>query len=140
MLMLLCQRKRAAVLVGRKVLTPMGVANMYKHFLTYCQVEIRQAMMIFTDSENYPVHIHCTQGKDRTGIVCALLLSIVGAPRDVIIRDYAKTQAGLAPIRDDMLKELHEAGLSDDFADAPAQVKPAEEQQDLLCSVPNVRY
>ncbi|ORZ03129.1 protein-tyrosine phosphatase-like protein [Syncephalastrum racemosum] len=99
----------------------MGVANMYKHFLTYCQAEIRQAMMIFTNPENYPVHIHCTQGKDRTGIVCALLLSMAGAPRDVIIRDYAKTQAGLAPIRDGMLKELHEAGLSDDFADAPAQ-------------------
>ncbi|KAL1926201.1 hypothetical protein VTP01DRAFT_6066 [Rhizomucor pusillus] len=121
LLMIFCQRRRAAMLVGERVLTPMGVANMYKRFIDHCQNEIFQAMMIFVDEKNYPVHIHCTQGKDRTGLVSCLLLSIAGVPLEIIVRDYAQTQKGLAPIREKMLQELKEAGLSEEFADAPPQ-------------------
>lgn len=122
LLVIFCQRRRAAMLIGERVLTPMGVANMYKRFIDHCQNEIFQAMMIFVDEKNYPVHIHCTQGKDRTGLVSCLLLSIAGVPREIIVRDYAQTQKGLAPIREKMLQELKEAGLSEEFADAPPQV------------------
>lgn len=120
--MIFCQRKRAAVIVGREVLTPMGVANMYKQFVDYCQSEILHALMVFTDPDNYPIHIHCTQGKDRTGLIACFLLSIAGAPEEIIVKDYAKTQAGLQPIRTEMIKELRKVGLSDDFADSPPEV------------------
>jgi protein-tyrosine phosphatase len=36
-----------------------------------------------------PALIHCTAGKDRTGIIVALLLGLVGVPDDVIADDYA---------------------------------------------------
>jgi protein-tyrosine phosphatase len=46
------------------------------------------------------VLVHCHGGKDRTGIVVALLLSLVGAPRGTIVDDYALTEARLeAPNR-----------------------------------------
>ncbi|KAI9243660.1 protein-tyrosine phosphatase-like protein [Phascolomyces articulosus] len=118
---LFCQRQRATSLIGREVLSPMGIGNLYKKLVTYCQEEVVQTLMIFTKLENYPIHVHCTQGKDRTGLVSCLLLSIAGAPDEVIIKDYAKTQAGLAPIRKEMLHDLRRVGLSDEFADAPAQ-------------------
>ncbi|KAI7857244.1 protein-tyrosine phosphatase-like protein [Circinella umbellata] len=111
------------MLIGREVLSPMGIANLYKKLVTYCQDEVVQTLLIFTKRENYPIHVHCTQGKDRTGLVSCLLLSIAGAPDEVIIKDYAKTQAGLAPIRKEMLDDLRRVGLSDEFADAPPQVK-----------------
>ena len=41
------------------------------------------------------VLVHCHGGKDRTGIVVALLLSLVGAPRATIVADYALTEARL---------------------------------------------
>ena len=116
------QRERATMLIGREVLSPMGIANLYKKLVTYCQDEVVQTLLIFTKRENYPIHVHCTQGKDRTGLVSCLLLSIAGAPDEVIIKDYAKTQAGLAPIRKEMLDDLRRVGLSDEFADAPPQV------------------
>ena len=116
------QRQRATTLIGREVLSPMGIANLYKKLVTYCQEEVAQTLLIFTKRENYPIHIHCTQGKDRTGLVSCLLLSIAGAPDEVIIKDYAKTQTGLAPIRKEMLDDLRRVGLSDEFADAPPQV------------------
>ena len=41
-----------------------------------------------------PMIVHCTAGKDRTGVAAALILSALGTPRDVIIQDYALS-AGL---------------------------------------------
>ena len=35
------------------------------------------------------VVVHCSAGRDRTGLVTALLLSLVGVPQDAIVEDYA---------------------------------------------------
>ncbi len=35
-----------------------------------------------------PVVMHCTAGKDRTGVACALLLLALGVPRGVVMQDY----------------------------------------------------
>ena len=43
------------------------------------------------ETEHHPVVIHCTAGKDRTGLGAALLLGAVGVAEDVIIEDYALT-------------------------------------------------
>ncbi|MET3942678.1 protein-tyrosine phosphatase [Paenibacillus sp. PvP094] len=34
---------------------------------------------------------HCAAGKDRTGVVCALILLTLGVPREVVIEDYELT-------------------------------------------------
>jgi protein-tyrosine phosphatase len=41
------------------------------------------------------VVIHCFAGKDRTGIVSALLLSAVGVPDEIVAADYAASAAGV---------------------------------------------
>ena len=43
------------------------------------------------------VLVHCHGGKDRTGIVVALLLSLAGVPRQTIVEDYALSEALLEP-------------------------------------------
>lgn len=43
-----------------------------------------------------PVLVHCTAGKDRTGIIIALLQSMVGVPFDTIIDDYSASEQLLA--------------------------------------------
>ena len=42
-----------------------------------------------------PALVHCTAGKDRTGIVIGLVLSALGVPDDDIARDYAVTAENL---------------------------------------------
>ncbi|MGC3994198.1 MAG: tyrosine-protein phosphatase [Propionicimonas sp.] len=42
------------------------------------------------------VLVHCTAGKDRTGIAVALLLDAIGAQREAVVADYAATQAELS--------------------------------------------
>lgn len=43
------------------------------------------------DIDEYPVLFHCTEGKDRTGIIAAVILLILGASDDDIVRDYLYT-------------------------------------------------
>lgn len=44
-----------------------------------------------------PLVFHCTAGKDRTGIVAALLLRILGATEDDVLQDYLATNERLRP-------------------------------------------
>jgi protein tyrosine/serine phosphatase len=41
---------------------------------------------------------HCSAGKDRTGVVTAMLLDILGVEHEVIADDYHLTTANMAPI------------------------------------------
>lgn len=43
----------------------------------------------FADSENLPAVVHCTAGKDRTGVAAALLLTLLGVPEETVVADYA---------------------------------------------------
>jgi protein-tyrosine phosphatase len=39
--------------------------------------------------DNLPTLIHCSAGKDRTGVAAMLILSLLGVPEDVILADYS---------------------------------------------------
>ncbi|MBQ8131331.1 MAG: tyrosine-protein phosphatase [Bacilli bacterium] len=43
------------------------------------------------DEKDYPLLYHCTEGKDRTGVVTAILLLILGVNRKDIMKDYMLT-------------------------------------------------
>ena len=45
-----------------------------------------------------PALVHCAAGKDRTGVLVALLLDAAGVDRAAIVADYAATQERMAPI------------------------------------------
>jgi hypothetical protein len=49
------------------------------------------------------VLVHCSAGKDRTGIVVAILLSLVGVPDELIAADYALSYPNLIPRYETML-------------------------------------
>jgi len=50
-----------------------------------------ELIRLVADPANHPVVIHCTAGKDRTGLGAALLLGAVGVDRETVIADYALT-------------------------------------------------
>lgn len=45
------------------------------------------------DPDNLPAVIHCTAGKDRTGVSVALLLAALGVEDEIIIADYSLSNA-----------------------------------------------
>jgi protein-tyrosine phosphatase len=50
---------------------------------------ILRALEIIAGAENHPLVFHCAMGKDRTGILAAVLLGILGVEDRHIIEDYA---------------------------------------------------
>ena len=61
------------------------------------------AVKAIADEPDGAVVVHCHGGKDRTGMVVALALSIAGVPEDEIVADYFLTQERLAPWLDEQL-------------------------------------
>ena len=54
------------------------------------------------------VLFHCAVGKDRTGVVAALLLSLLGVPRRVILEDYLASERNLRPLLLELARQYAE--------------------------------
>jgi protein-tyrosine phosphatase len=57
---------------------------------------LAQVMKVIADADAAPVVVHCAAGKDRTGVVCALTLGVLGVSDDDIAEDYALSTAASA--------------------------------------------
>jgi protein-tyrosine phosphatase len=66
----------------------------YTRILRAFAPNFARALAAIADAPDGAVVFHCVVGKDRTGLVAALLLRLAGAPIEEIARDYALT-AGL---------------------------------------------
>ena len=78
----------------------------YVEFLERNRDRFGQALVAVADADG-PVVIHCMGGKDRTGLVAALLLRLAGVSLDEIGHDYSQSGPNLA------------ATLANWLADAP---------------------
>lgn len=81
----------------------------------YIHVMIEQNPQIFAqifrrlaDESSYPVLIHCTAGKDRTGVVVALLLRLLGVPEQIVISDYTLSNHAYAFIQKLVAKTIRQ--------------------------------
>lgn len=80
---------------------PMGYDASQTKSGTLLELDVNKKAFykIFTllaDENSYPLLFHCNIGTDRTGAVSFLILSLLGASRDDIYKDYCLSQ--LAPI------------------------------------------
>lgn len=66
-----------------------SLGEIYAHLLTDSSAQLVAAARMIAAGE--PTLVHCTAGKDRTGVVIALALSAVGADREAVVSDYALT-------------------------------------------------
>jgi len=70
-----------------------------KHYITSLEERtpiLAEVITYLADRDNLPAVFHCTAGKDRTGMVAALVLSLVGVADDVIVHDYTLTDDRMA--------------------------------------------
>ena len=75
----------------------LTMVDLYKLSLRQSQHTIKAVFDMLSEAETYPVLVHCTAGKDRTGITAAFALRLAGVPDETIITDYGDTNRYLAP-------------------------------------------
>lgn len=68
---------------------PRYLADRYADLARTGTAGVAEAVGLIADSANAPVVVHCIAGKDRTGIVCALTLAVLGVADADITADYA---------------------------------------------------
>jgi protein-tyrosine phosphatase len=64
--------------------------------LAYEQAEAYRQLFHRISEGNVPAIFNCSAGKDRTGVAAALLLSLLGVPRETILDDYELTNETIA--------------------------------------------
>jgi protein-tyrosine phosphatase len=79
------------------------LADDYKRMLDRFRPSVAAIMTAIARAPAGGVLVHCMAGKDRTGIVSALLLELVGVPRETIGADYALTAECLRPREEEWL-------------------------------------
>lgn len=77
---------------------PTSTIGVYMILLEHSKAFIAAIIKAVAESlQEGGVLVNCHAGKDRTGIIVALLLSVAGAERDAIAQDYALSEAMLEP-------------------------------------------
>ena len=52
------------------------------------QEALAREIRTFADAKNFPVYVHCSLGRDRTGTLCFLIQALLGVSETDIYRDY----------------------------------------------------
>ena len=89
------------------------VAESYRAYREYATRYLPQLKALFqhiSDPANLPVLIHCSAGKDRTGVVASLIQLVLGVPMETAMDDYLKTNGNLNAYTEDVFRRLSKLG------------------------------
>lgn len=76
--------------------TVPSLEEIYRAIATDRVTALVGAVRLIADAPVGGVLVHCTAGKDRTGMVVATALAAVGVPREQVVADYAASADNLA--------------------------------------------
>ena len=82
------------------------IAESYKAYREYATGYLPQLKSLFkwiSNPDNLPLLIHCSAGKDRTGVVSSLIQQMVGVSPEVAMKDYLKTNENLGAYTEGIL-------------------------------------
>jgi protein-tyrosine phosphatase len=78
-------------------------------YLATHQAQIAAIMRAIAEAPEGGILFHCHAGRDRTGLIAALLLALVGVPAETITADYVLSFSTLAETMDATLSHLESA-------------------------------
>ncbi|KAI1490344.1 protein-tyrosine phosphatase-like protein [Biscogniauxia mediterranea] len=131
---LLGYRTRAIRIITREAMLPRGLIGLGTITLDKSGPEISEILHALVLPSSTPLLIHCTQGKDRTGLIVALILMALSSPSPssssppsftpivplpAIEHDYLLTRASLSEAVVAAAEEMREIGLTPEWAECP---------------------
>lgn len=95
---------------------PASLAELYRMLLEEAQPALGEIFATMAAAQPGTLLFHCTAGKDRTGLVAALLLELAGVERPVVLKDYCASAANLAPLYAEYRRAMAEQMSPDERA------------------------
>jgi protein-tyrosine phosphatase len=83
----------------RERVAQITLADRYVFMAELAGDRIARVVTLLAEAEA-PAVFHCAAGKDRTGVISAIVLGLLGVPDEVIVADYAATRENLDAIVD----------------------------------------
>jgi protein-tyrosine phosphatase len=85
------------------------IAESYKAYRNYATGYLPQLRALFkriSNPENLPLLVHCSAGKDRTGVVSSLIQQMLGVPAEITIEDYLITNNHMDEYNANVMRRL----------------------------------
>jgi protein-tyrosine phosphatase len=79
----------------------ISLGELYDELISDSPARIVAAVRAIAGAQ--PVLVHCTVGKDRTGVTVAIALAAAGVDRDAVVADYARTESLLPAERNRLI-------------------------------------
>jgi protein-tyrosine phosphatase len=85
------------------------VSARYRRMLVDGAPSVVRAVQLLADPACLPAVFHCSVGKDRTGVLAATVLGLLGVPDEVIVEDYALSAAAMVRVLERLQREFPDA-------------------------------
>jgi protein-tyrosine phosphatase len=108
----------------------LTLVGLYELMLDRCAAGFAEATRVVADSAHHPMVFMCAAGKDRTGVLAALVLATVGVEDETIALDYARTAAAIDVIRARLAGRANSREVPEQFL-----AVEAETMRDLLAGL-----
>lgn len=79
---------------------PATLSDLYLYMLDDSQEEFKKVFRYILEYKDFVTLFHCSAGKDRTGLVTAILLLLAGVEEEEVILDYCLSEDNLKSIRE----------------------------------------
>ena len=83
-----------------------GFARAYREVLEHAGPSYRKILLHIRDKPQRPFVVHCSAGKDRTGVIVALILSLLGVDDETVAVEYELTEIGLGTEKSRIIENL----------------------------------
>lgn len=80
---------------GRCYFSSRELGDFYCSLVDDCKSIYKQIFYVMTNSDHFPMVVGCSFGKDRTGIVSALVMSLAGCQDELIVSEYSQSEVSL---------------------------------------------
>ncbi|EPQ59168.1 hypothetical protein GLOTRDRAFT_136110 [Gloeophyllum trabeum ATCC 11539] len=85
--------------------------ELYSQILDHGGVAFGAILRHIRDRPNDALLFHCTAGKDRTGVIAAILLKLAGVDDEIVAEDYSLTRVGREPARAMVMARLAKVSM-----------------------------
>ena len=108
---------------------PGFLGAQYTEMLDDATPQIVGALTALAAPDARPAVFHCTAGKDRTGVLSAIVLSLLGVDEPTVVADYALSGAAMLRLRAKLIQKYPEGRETLENIDEVFSADPAQMEQ-----------